>query len=163
MSAETAWAARIGLLDSCAGYGRVRYPRPRVRAARAAGRPYARRLMHAVSQKSRKIPKSTRFEDALAELEGLVRELEDGDQPLDQSLLRFERGVSLVRFCRESLDAAEQQVRILMSESDDPNDETAWQRFEESDEPATDMRGASAEDPAPGQRTAAPGDGTANS
>jgi len=46
-----------------------------------------------VSQKSRKIPKSTRFEDALDELENIVKSLEAGEQSLEESLTHFERGV----------------------------------------------------------------------
>ncbi|MFK7892825.1 MAG: exodeoxyribonuclease VII small subunit [Granulosicoccus sp.] len=72
---------------------------------------------------SKKIPKSTRFEDALKELESIVESLESGDQSLEQSLERFERGVALSRFCQHSLDEAEQKVQILMKESDDQNSE----------------------------------------
>jgi len=70
-----------------------------------------------VSQKGRKIPKSTQFEDALAELESIVESLETGEQSLEKSLERFERGVSLSRFCQQSLNDAEQKVQILLNES----------------------------------------------
>lgn len=66
-----------------------------------------------MAQKAVKIPKSTRFEDALGELETIVKTLEAGDQPLDASLTQFERGVALARFCQESLASAEQKVKIL--------------------------------------------------
>jgi len=72
-----------------------------------------------VPQKSKKIPKSLGFEDALSELETLVTELESGDQSLEDSLAQFERGVSLARHCQTSLKAAEQKVQVLMSQSDD--------------------------------------------
>lgn len=68
-------------------------------------------------QKAVKIPKSTRFEDALGELETIVKTLEAGDQPLDTSLTQFERGVALARFCQQSLAAAEQKVKVLTSEN----------------------------------------------
>ncbi len=71
-----------------------------------------------VSQKSRKIPKSTKFEDALSELEAIVETLEDGEQSLEASLEQFERGVSLSRFCQQSLNSAEQKVKILLAEDD---------------------------------------------
>jgi exodeoxyribonuclease VII small subunit len=79
-----------------------------------------------VSQKTRKIPKSTKFEDALAELETIVDSLENGEQSLEQSLERFERGVALSRFCQQSLTEAEQKVQILLKESEDEDasDET---------------------------------------
>jgi len=77
-----------------------------------------------VSQKARKISKSTRFEDALAELETIVQTLEQGEQSLEQSLEQFERGVGLSRFCQQSLDAAEQKVKILLADDDDAELET---------------------------------------
>ena len=67
-----------------------------------------------VSQKTRKIPKSTKFEDALAELEAIVQSLEGSEQSLESSLEQFERGVALSRFCQQSLSEAEQKVKILM-------------------------------------------------
>ncbi len=70
-------------------------------------------------QKTRKIPKSTKFEDALSELETLVESLENGEQSLEMSLEQFERGVSLSRFCQQSLTEAEQKVKILMDDNGD--------------------------------------------
>lgn len=55
-----------------------------------------------------------RFEEALAELEQLVENLEGGDLSLEDSLSQFERGVSLARECRDSLAAAEQKVQVLL-------------------------------------------------
>ena len=63
---------------------------------------------------SRAIPKSTRFEDALGELETIVQTLEEGDQSLEDSLVQFERGVSLARFCQQSLGDAEKKISILV-------------------------------------------------
>jgi exodeoxyribonuclease VII small subunit len=58
--------------------------------------------------------KSPDFEQALAELEGLVERLEHGDLPLDEALKAFERGVALTRQCQASLQAAQQKVEILL-------------------------------------------------
>lgn len=58
--------------------------------------------------------KEQSFEEALSRLEALVRTLESGEKGLDDSLALFEEGVSLVRFCTERLDSAEQKVKILM-------------------------------------------------
>ena len=69
-----------------------------------------------MSQKAVKIAKSTRFEDALGELETIVKALEAGEQPLDASLTQFERGVALARFCQQSLAAAEQKVKLLVND-----------------------------------------------
>ena len=67
-------------------------------------------------RKASAVAKSTRFEDALEELEGLVRALESGEQSLEESLAQFERGVALARFCRQSLADAERQVQVLLEE-----------------------------------------------
>jgi len=58
--------------------------------------------------------KAPDFEQALAELEGLVERLEHGDLPLDEALKAFERGVALTRQCQASLQAAQQKVEILL-------------------------------------------------
>jgi exodeoxyribonuclease VII small subunit len=53
------------------------------------------------------------FETALAQLEALVGQMEDGSLPLDQSLAAYEKGVELARICQRRLDQAEQQVKVL--------------------------------------------------
>ena len=53
------------------------------------------------------------FEAALTELDAIVRKLEDGDIPLEQSLQLFERGVQLSRFCHARLEEAEKRIEIL--------------------------------------------------
>ena len=57
----------------------------------------------------------SRFEGALKELEELVARMEHGDLPLEESLRLFERGMTLTRECRQSLDAAELRVRNLLA------------------------------------------------
>ncbi len=56
----------------------------------------------------------SRFEETLQELETLVRRLEQGELPLEESLKAFERGVHLTRECQQSLRAAEQRVEQVM-------------------------------------------------
>ncbi|WP_040844180.1 exodeoxyribonuclease VII small subunit [Thiorhodococcus drewsii] len=58
-------------------------------------------------------PPEPTFEQALTELEGLIDALEKGEMPLEESLAAFERGIGLTRLCQQSLEAAEQRVRIL--------------------------------------------------
>ena len=53
------------------------------------------------------------FEAALSELDTIVKKLEDGDIPLEQSLQLFERGVQLSRFCHARLEEAERRIEIL--------------------------------------------------
>lgn len=58
------------------------------------------------------------FEASLNELERIVKQLEDGDMPLEESLKLFEDGVRLSRECRERLTNAERRIEVLMRESD---------------------------------------------
>jgi exodeoxyribonuclease VII small subunit len=60
------------------------------------------------------------FEQALAELEGLVERLERGEVPLDEALRAFERGVALTRHCQACLQTAQQKVEILLKRSGQP-------------------------------------------
>lgn len=53
------------------------------------------------------------FEDALAELERVVSDLEEGHLGLDEALTRYERGVALVKACRARLAQAEQRILLL--------------------------------------------------
>ena len=56
------------------------------------------------------------FEKDLAELESLVAKMEDGGLSLEQSLAAHKRGVELAKQCRERLEAAQQQVKVLEGE-----------------------------------------------
>ena len=56
------------------------------------------------------------FEKALAELESIVAKMEDGELSLEQSLAAHKRGLELAKQCRDRLDAAQQQVRVLEGE-----------------------------------------------
>lgn len=53
------------------------------------------------------------FEKALAELEKIVTQMEDGGLTLEQSLAAHKRGLELAKSCRDRLEAAQQQVRVL--------------------------------------------------
>lgn len=56
------------------------------------------------------------FGAALAELEQIVKALEGGQLELEESLARYERGVSLLRACKTKLADAEQRVTMLVGE-----------------------------------------------
>src|SRR5919205_1003655 len=58
------------------------------------------------------------FEAQLASLERIVRELERGDLPLEQSLELFEQGVRLSRECQERLNEAERRIEVLLRGGD---------------------------------------------
>ena len=53
------------------------------------------------------------FEAAVAELESIVKKLEEGDLPLEQSLKLYERGVELSRYCHARLEDAERRIELL--------------------------------------------------
>ena len=60
-----------------------------------------------------KTPKALSFEEAVAELEQVVADMESGKLPLEASLAAYQRGAELLTQCRTRLDDAQQQVRIL--------------------------------------------------
>ena len=53
------------------------------------------------------------YEAGLQELEQLVAALESGQLPLDQLLVSYQRGATLLTFCRERLQAVEDQIKVL--------------------------------------------------
>jgi len=60
------------------------------------------------------------FEQAAARLDEIVRLLERGDAPLDESLSLFEEGAKLIGICGKMLDEAEQVV-VRLQKSEDGN------------------------------------------
>jgi exodeoxyribonuclease VII small subunit len=61
----------------------------------------------------KKKSKAPAFEEALARLERIVKHLEEGDLPLEESLRLFEEGVSLTRLCAGRLDEAQRKIDLL--------------------------------------------------
>ena len=60
------------------------------------------------------------FEDSLRNLENLVKQLEQGDLPLEAALKAFESGIKLTRECNKQLDEAEQKISLLVGEVNNP-------------------------------------------
>jgi exodeoxyribonuclease VII small subunit len=58
-------------------------------------------------------PTTNDFEGAIAELEAIVKKLEEGDLSLEASLGLYERGVALSRFCHGKLEEVERRIEIL--------------------------------------------------
>ena len=54
------------------------------------------------------------FEEALAELEGIVRRLEEGTGDLEDSIIAYERGVALQRHCDSKLQEAQSRVERIV-------------------------------------------------
>jgi exodeoxyribonuclease VII small subunit len=70
------------------------------------------------------LPKT--FEDALAELEQIVRTMESGELTLEQSLAAHRRGLALAKYCQSTLSQAQAQVRVLERDTLKPlSDESA--------------------------------------
>lgn len=63
--------------------------------------------------KGKKMAKE-KFEDALKKLEDIVKKMEAGDLPLDESLKSFEEGIRLIRSCQDKLDEAQRRVEMLL-------------------------------------------------
>jgi exodeoxyribonuclease VII small subunit len=64
------------------------------------------------------------YEQAFQELGEIVRQLETGDLPLEQTLRLFERGQALAARCSELLEQAELRFRTLAPEESGPSDES---------------------------------------
>jgi exodeoxyribonuclease VII small subunit len=60
---------------------------------------------------------SRSFEASLEALEQIVRELEQGDLPLEKSLELFEQGIRLSRECQERLSQAERKIEVLLRDN----------------------------------------------
>ncbi|MGI4778635.1 MAG: exodeoxyribonuclease VII small subunit [Janthinobacterium lividum] len=58
-------------------------------------------------------PAPVSYEAGLQELERLVSELESGQLPLDKLLGSYQRGAALLAFCRDRLQAVEDQIKVL--------------------------------------------------
>ena len=71
---------------------------------------------------------SKSFEEAMKRLEEIVRTMERGELPLEESLKLFEEGTALVRSCAKQLDEAEMKIVKLMK---GPDGEPIEQEFED--------------------------------
>ena len=85
-----------------------------------------------MAKKTQSPPKS--FEEALAELEQILADIEGGQVGLEQSLVKYERGSFLIQHCRTILGKAEKQIELL---SKGPDGELMSEPLD-SDEPASD-------------------------
>ena len=82
---------------------------------------------------------AVKFEQAMARLEAIVGELENGDLPLDESLKIFEEGIRLSKNCLKVLEDAERKVEVLVQ---DKNGKKQLRAFSLDDD---DVDAASAE------------------
>ena len=71
------------------------------------------------------------FEDSFKELETIVRRLEDEQLTLDESLVLFEKGIRLSRFCHQKLAEVEKKIELILA---DAKGEPKTEPFEEGEE-----------------------------
>ena len=69
-----------------------------------------------MAKKNQTPPKS--FEEAVAELEQILSQVEAGDLGLEETLLKYERGNFLIHHCRGVLNTAEKQIELLSKSAD---------------------------------------------
>ena len=62
--------------------------------------------------------KKKSFEEALAKLEQITKELEEGDLSLEESLNYFDEGVQLAELCNSKLNDAQKKIEILLKKND---------------------------------------------
>lgn len=81
--------------------------------------------------KKKNHPDALSFEEALAELTEIVRDLEDGALSLDESLAKYEQGIRHLGRCQKMLSEAERKIEVL--HGFDADGEAITNRFDEAD------------------------------
>ncbi len=100
-----AGTAGAGSVDGAAGVG--------VRAASTSVQSAAQGTTTAPAPAT---PANVTFKEGIGELEEIIRELEGGQLELEDSLLKYERGVGLLRALQSKISDAEQKVTVLLGE-----------------------------------------------
>lgn len=62
--------------------------------------------------------KEVAFEESLARLEAIVKEMESGKLSLDQMIAHFEEGSALVKQCGDKLNEVEKKIEVLIRKED---------------------------------------------
>ncbi|HXA09422.1 MAG TPA: exodeoxyribonuclease VII small subunit [Chthoniobacterales bacterium] len=65
----------------------------------------------------KKLAPAANFEQAMKRLEEIVEQMESGDLPLEDLIVRYEEGMKLVKVCQERLASAEQRIEIITRDS----------------------------------------------
>jgi exodeoxyribonuclease VII small subunit len=73
------------------------------------------------------------FEAAMERLETIVTNMEQGKQPLQETMEIFEEGMHLVKFCSAQLDKTEKKVELLLNED---AESPKWQEMNQNEEQA---------------------------
>lgn len=75
-------------------------------------------MMAAMGANAERAAGERSFEQGLAELENIVRRLETGELPLEESLAAFEQGIALVRELNQKLTEVEKKVEVLLQDEE---------------------------------------------
>jgi exodeoxyribonuclease VII small subunit len=67
---------------------------------------------------AKKEQQNKKFEVALEDLEGVVEQLETGELALEESLVAFEKGVGLVKYCNQKLTEVEKKIELLVKDKE---------------------------------------------
>ena len=59
-----------------------------------------------------------KFGESIKELEKIVKDLEDGEPSLDESLKSFEKGITLIKVCQKELESAENKIKELTEDGE---------------------------------------------
>jgi exodeoxyribonuclease VII small subunit len=70
-----------------------------------------------MSNQVKKPAPEANFEEAMQRLEKIVEEMESGELPLEELIVRYEEGMKLVKVCQERLATAEQRIEIITRNS----------------------------------------------
>ncbi len=70
-----------------------------------------------MSNPVKKPASSANFEQAMKRLEEIVEQMESGDLPLEELIVRYEEGMKLVKVCQAQLASAEQRIEIITRNS----------------------------------------------
>ena len=70
-----------------------------------------------MSNQVKKPAPEANFEQAMKRLEEIVEQMESGELPLEDLIVRYEEGMKLVKVCQERLASAEQRIEIITRNS----------------------------------------------
>lgn len=66
---------------------------------------------------------SKSFEEQMEELENIVEALEKGDLSLEESMVKFEKGIKISKECNKTLEEAERKITILIHQEGEITEE----------------------------------------
>jgi exodeoxyribonuclease VII small subunit len=90
-----------------------------------------------MSTKAKPAGTDLNFETAMDRLEKIVEQMESGQLPLEDLIVRYEEGMNLVKVCQERLTSAEQKIEVITRNS---AGKPVVKEFEPSSEPKSDNK-----------------------